>query len=63
MHALVAYSGKMSDEESGPGEFTDANMNLGIGSREPSEAFKEDQYRVPLVANKYQTGFDHPVFL
>lgn len=36
-------------------------MNPGIGGREPSEAFKEDQYRLLLVANKYQTGFDQPL--
>ena len=61
MEALIAFSGKVTDEESGPGEFSEANMNPGIGGREPSEAFKEDQYRVLLVANKYQTGFDQPL--
>lgn len=61
LQALVAYSGKVTDKESGPGEFTEASMNPGIGGREPSEAFKEDQYRVLLVANKYQTGFDQPL--
>jgi type I restriction enzyme R subunit len=61
MQALVAFSGKVTDEESGPDEFTEANMNPEIAGREPSEAFKEDQYRVLLVANKYQTGFDQPL--
>src|SRR5690606_17972623 len=32
-----------------------------IGGGEPSEAFKRDEYRILLVANKYQTGFDQPL--
>ena len=61
MRALVAFSGKVDDSESGPDEFTESNMNPDIKGREPSEAFKEDLYRVLLVANKYQTGFDQPL--
>lgn len=61
MRALVAFSGKVEDLESGPDEFTESNMNPNIKGREPSEAFKEDVYRVLLVANKYQTGFDQPL--
>lgn len=61
LQALVAFSGKVTDTDSGPDEFTEANMNPEIAGREPSEAFKEDQYRVLLVANKYQTGFDQPL--
>lgn len=29
--------------------------------QEPSEAFKQDEYRILLVANKYQAGFDQPL--
>lgn len=61
MRALVAFSGSVSDLESGPDDFTEANMNPGIGGREPAVAFKEDVYRLLLVANKYQTGFDQPL--
>lgn len=61
MRALVAFSGKVEDRESGPDEFTEWNMNPDIKGREPSEAFKEDIFRVLLVANKYQTGFDQPL--
>src|SRR5690606_26301967 len=61
MRALVAFSGKVEDPESGPDEFTESNMNPDIRGREPAEAFKEDIYRVLLVANKYQTGFDQPL--
>ena len=60
MKTLVAYSGSVVDTESGPDEFTESNMN-GIGGQEPSEAFKGEQYRLLLVANKYQTGFDQPL--
>lgn len=60
MGTLVAFSGKVVDLESGPDDFTEANMNP-IKGREPSEAFKDDEYRLLLVANKYQTGFDQPL--
>ena len=61
MRALVAFSGKVEDQESGPDEFTEANMNPQLAGVEPADAFKEDIYRVLLVANKYQTGFDQPL--
>lgn len=61
MKALVAFSGSVSDTESGPEEFTESNMNPDIKGAEPAEAFKQDEYRVLLVANKYQTGFDQPL--
>ena len=61
MRALVAFSGRVSDPESGPDEFSEASMNPDIQGRDPAEAFKEDAYRVLLVANKYQTGFDQPL--
>lgn len=61
MKALVAFSGSVTDPESGPEEFTEANMNPDIHGVEPAVAFKQDEYRVLLVANKYQTGFDQPL--
>lgn len=61
MRALVAFSGGVEDLDSGPDPFTESNMNPDIQGREPSDAFKEDAYRVLLVANKYQTGFDQPL--
>jgi type I restriction enzyme R subunit len=36
-------------------------MNPDIHGKEPSDAFKDEIYRVLLVANKYQTGFDQPL--
>ncbi|OYY94438.1 MAG: hypothetical protein B7Y41_06275 [Hydrogenophilales bacterium 28-61-23] len=61
MRALVAFSGKVTDPESGPDDFTEAGMNPDSKGQAPSDAFKEDVYRVLLVANKYQTGFDQPL--
>ena len=60
LKTLVAFSGKVDDPDSGPDPFSEANMNPGI-TGEPSEAFKLDGYRILLVANKYQTGFDQPL--
>ena len=61
MRALVAFSGGVEDPESGPDEFTESNMNADIKGMEPAQAFKQDEYRLLLVANKYQTGFDQPL--
>ncbi|UUZ78379.1 DEAD/DEAH box helicase family protein [Polaromonas sp. P1(28)-13] len=61
LHTLVAFSGAVDDPESGPDEFTESSLNAEIKGQEPSEAFKEDKYRILLVANKYQTGFDQPL--
>ncbi len=60
MKALVAFSGSVKDPESGPDEFTESNMNPA-SKGDPAEAFKQDEYRLLLVANKYQTGFDQPL--
>lgn len=61
LKTLVAFSGSVVDAESGEGEFTEASMNSGLQGQEPSEAFKQDEYRILLVANKYQVGFDQPL--
>ncbi|MFM9377286.1 type I restriction endonuclease subunit R [Gordonia sp. VNK21] len=56
---LVAFSGAVEDLESGPEDFTEANMNPGV--RDLRTAFTGDQYKVMIVANKFQTGFDQPL--
>ncbi|MBR0676263.1 type I restriction endonuclease subunit R [Roseomonas alkaliterrae] len=58
---LVAFSGEVSDPETGPEPFTEANMNLGLRGRDIREAFATDEYSLLLVANKFQTGFDQPL--
>lgn len=56
---LVAFSGVVQDAESGPGDFSEATMNPGV--RDLRTAFRGDQYKVMIVANKFQTGFDQPL--
>ena len=61
IRSLVAFSGEVIDENV-PGEkFTEVGMNSGIKERELPEKFASDDYRVLLVAEKYQTGFDEPL--
>jgi type I restriction enzyme, R subunit len=58
---LVAFSGTVKDPDVPDSEFTEAGMNRGIKERELPDRFAGDDYRVLLVANKYQTGFDQPL--
>jgi len=61
--ALVAFSGAVKDEESGPDEFTETSMNPGLKGRALETAFAGDEYQVMIVANKFQTGFDQPLLV
>ncbi|MCZ2292588.1 MAG: DEAD/DEAH box helicase family protein [Burkholderiales bacterium] len=61
LRTLVAFSGSVIDPESGPDECSERSMNPDAEGREPSEAFKDDEYRILLVASKYQVGFDQPL--
>jgi len=61
--ALVAFSGAVKDDESGPDEFTEASMNPGLKGRALESAFAADDYQVMIVANKFQTGFDQPLLV
>ena len=56
---LVAFSGSVSDPESGPDDFTEASMNPGV--HDLRTAFRGDEFKVMIVANKFQTGFDQPL--
>lgn len=58
IRALVAFSGKVTlkDDEK---EYTEAGLNGFSEDKLPTE-FDKDDYKVLLVANKYQTGFDQP---
>ncbi|MFE8604832.1 type I restriction endonuclease subunit R [Archangium violaceum] len=60
---LVAFSGEVLDEQSGPEPFTEHSrtLNPGLKGRDIREAFKGGEYQVLLVANKFQTGFDQPL--
>jgi type I restriction enzyme, R subunit len=60
--SLVAFSGEVKDDESGPEPFTEHSSSLNPGLKgDIREAFKGDEYQILLVANKFQTGFDQPL--
>lgn len=60
LQTLVAFSGEVNDQESGPEPFkeTSTELNPDLKGRNIAEAFKDDQFQILLVANKFQTGFD-----
>jgi type I restriction enzyme R subunit len=60
---LVAFSGEVVDKESGLDGFTEhsPSLNPNLKGRDIREAFRGDEYRILLVANKFQTGFDQPL--
>ncbi|TDN45067.1 type I restriction endonuclease subunit R [Azoarcus indigens] len=60
---LVAFSGEVNDAESFPEPVTetDAQLNPGLKGRDIREVFKEPDFHLLLVANKFQIGFDAPL--
>jgi type I restriction enzyme R subunit len=60
---LVAFSGEISDSQSGPDSFSETSrtLNPNLRGRDMREAFNTDEYQILLVANKFQTGFDQPL--
>ncbi len=61
IRSLVAFSGSVEDPEDPGSAYTEVAMNNGLAESELPEAFERDDYRVLLVAEKYQTGFDQPL--
>lgn len=61
IRALVAFSGTVEDPADPGTSFTEVGMNDGLPERELPERFGGDEYRVLIVAEKYQTGFDQPL--
>ncbi|MHB1168746.1 MAG: type I restriction endonuclease subunit R [Longimicrobiales bacterium] len=61
IRALVAFSGTVEDPDLPGAAYTEVSMNDGLAESELPEAFASDDYRVLLVAEKYQTGFDQPL--
>ncbi len=59
--SLVAFSGTVEDPDDPGSSYTEVAMNDGLAESELPEAFGRDDYRVLLVAEKYQTGFDQPL--
>jgi type I restriction enzyme R subunit len=76
IRSLIAFSGKMTgkqvmhaDDDRIAGdvflvdeneEFTEENMNPDVGGKDLRLVFDRPEYRVMLVADKFQTGFDQP---
>ena len=70
VHAMVAFSGDVPNADAKEAGFPDAHafnegnlnpgLNLGSGVRDMRKAFDTAEYRVMIVANKFQTGFDQP---
>jgi type I restriction enzyme R subunit len=60
---LVAYSGEVNDPGSLPDAVTELSpqLNPGLKGRDMREAFATDEFKILLVANKFQTGFDQPL--
>ena len=61
--SLVAFSGTVKD---GGKDYTEAGMNTAsagekITETATAETFKQNEYRLLIVANKFQTGFDQPL--
>lgn len=61
IRSLVAFSGTVEDPDDPGSSYTEVAMNDGLAERELPETFERDDYRVLLVAEKYQTGFDQPL--
>jgi len=55
---LVAFTGVVRHDEQ---EYTENSMNNLPSRKSIREAFEEDPYRILIVAEKFQTGFDQPL--
>jgi type I restriction enzyme R subunit len=56
---LVAFSGKVVDD-SAPDGVSEPEMT-GYSEKELPTIFERDEYKILIVADKYQTGFDQPL--
>jgi type I restriction enzyme R subunit len=63
MRTLVAFSGEVNDPDNTGEAFTEASasLNPGLNGRDIRAAFNDDDCKLLLVANKFQTGFDQPL--
>ena len=66
IESMVAFSGDVPNQEvqdkqfKPDAQFNETNLNPGVRGREMRKAFDTSDYRVMIVANKFQTGFDQP---
>ena len=56
---LVAFSGKVIDDNF-PEGVTEPQLT-GFGEKELPRVFNREEYKILIVADKYQTGFDQPL--
>jgi len=59
--SLVAFSGIVEDDKIPEKTYTEVEMNDGVKEKELPDTFAKQEFRVLLVAEKYQTGFDQPM--
>lgn len=57
---LVAFSGKVIDENTKPEGVSEPDLT-GYRESEIPGIFEKDEYKILIVADKYQTGFDQPL--
>ena len=57
---LVAFSGTVHDIDNRQ-DYTENGMNELPPSTSIADSFKDPQYRILIVASKFQTGFDEPL--
>jgi type I restriction enzyme R subunit len=60
----VAFSGKVKDNEFPDAKYPDGVSEpqlTGFGIKELPKIFDQDEYKILIVADKYQTGFDQPL--
>ena len=57
---LVAFSGTVHDTDNAQ-DYTENGMNDLPPSASIADTFKSPRYRILIVANKFQTGFDEPM--
>ena len=59
LKVLVAFSGKVIDDNH-PDGVSEPQLT-GYGEKELPKAFNQEDYKILIVADKYQTGFDQPL--
>ena len=60
IRVLVAFSGKVKDDNTKQEGVSEPELT-GYGEKEIPGIFEKDEYKILIVADKYQTGFDQPL--
>ncbi len=59
LKVIVAFSGKLKDDNY-PEGVIESELN-GFKEKELPQMFEKEEYKILIVADKYQTGFDQPL--